>query len=241
MSEQENFTIRRSRRAKRARIVVTAEKVELVAPVMMPEKLLRQFVANKQRWISETQKKIREKTSASKLLFPALYEQGSRLLYLNKYYALTLKFTAHKKIEFEFNQVLIANIPKSFQQYDAKSLSILLQAAYIGWLKQQALQKVMAAVGTYSPLYQLHAKSIRVRAQKSRWGSCGIHNDIYMNWLLILAPIEVLDYVVIHEICHIAQRNHSAKFWGLVALHCPSYKKHRLWLKQHGNNLILSL
>jgi len=241
MSEQENFTIRRSRRAKRARIVVTAEKVELVAPVMMPEKLLRQFVANKQQWISETQKKIRKKTSASKLLFPKLYAQGSRLLYLDKYYALTLKFTAHKQIEFKFNQALLANIPKDFQQYDAKSLSDLLHAAYIDWLKQQALQKVMAAVDIYSPLYQLHAKSIRVRAQKSRWGSCGVHNDIYMNWLLILAPIEVLDYVVIHEICHIAQRNHSAKFWGLVALHCPSYKKHRLWLKQHGTNLILSL
>jgi len=241
MSEQENYTIRRSRRAKRARIVVTAEKIEIVAPLKVPEKLLRQFAAEKQQWISETQKKIRKKSGASKRLFPELYEQGSQLLYLDNYYALTLKFTAHKQIEFEFNQALVANIPKDFQQYDEKSLSALLHTAYIGWLKQQALQKVMSAVGTYSPLYQLHAKSIRVRTQKSRWGSCGIHNDIYMNWLLILAPIDVLNYVVIHEICHIAQRNHSAKFWGLVAHHCPSYKKHRLWLKQHGTSLILSL
>jgi len=241
MSEQENYTIRRSRRAKRARIVVTAEKIEIVAPLKVPEKLLRQFVANKQQWISETQKKIRKKSEASKPLFPELYEQGSQLLYLDNYYELTLKFTAHQKIEFEFNQALVANIPKDFQLYDEKSLSDLLHAAYIDWLKQQALQKVMSAINIYSPLYQLHAKSIRVRTQKSRWGSCGIHNDIYMNWLLILAPIEVLDYVVIHEICHIAQRNHSTKFWNLVAQHCPGYKKHRLWLKQHGSSLILSL
>jgi len=241
MSEQENFIIRRSSRAKRARIVVTIEKVELVAPIRMSEKSLRQFAADKQQWIRETQKRIRNKSSARKPLFPELYEQGSRLLYLDNYYELTLKFTAHKKIEFECNQAMIANIPKEFQKYDAKVLSALLQSAYIDWLKQQALKKVMLAVSIYSPLYQLHAKSIRVRAQKSRWGSCGIHNDIYMNWLLILAPIEVLDYVVIHEICHISQRNHSVKFWDLVARHCPSYKKHRLWLKQHGTNLILSL
>jgi predicted metal-dependent hydrolase len=72
----------------------------------------------------------------------------------------------------------------------------------------------------------------------TRWGSCGPKGDININWLLALAPESVLEYVVVHEICHLRERNHSAAFWALVAQHLPHYAKERAWVKAHGGALM---
>jgi len=93
----------------------------------------------------------------------------------------------------------------------------------------------------HGPKHQLFPKSIVIKSQKSRWGSCGIHNDIAINWHLALAPLEILEYVVVHEICHIQEKNHSKQFWALVAQHLPNYRSARLWLKQHGRTLMLGI
>ena len=81
-------------------------------------------------------------------------------------------------------------------------------------------------------------RTLNIKNQKSRWGSCGIHNDIQINALLIIAPPAVLEYVVVHELCHIQICNHSPQFWALVADHLPDYKTPHHWLKQHGNRLM---
>ena len=73
---------------------------------------------------------------------------------------------------------------------------------------------------------------------KSRWGSCGPRNDINLNWLLAFAPPAVLEYVVVHELCHIRHRDHSARFWALVAQHLPGWAHERQWLKRQGGELL---
>ena len=87
----------------------------------------------------------------------------------------------------------------------------------------------------------LYPRFIKIKTQKSRWGSCGIHNDINLNWLLILAPPQVMEYVVIHELCHIKERNHSQKFWLLVKSHLADYQIQRNWLKKEGRRLMQGL
>jgi predicted metal-dependent hydrolase len=82
---------------------------------------------------------------------------------------------------------------------------------------------------------------LRIKTQKSRWGSCGPNNDINLNWLLMLAPAAALEYVVVHELCHIKHKNHSAAFWQLVAEHLPNYQQQRHWLKQHGARVMQGL
>ena len=238
MSKQENYIIRRSKRAKRARIIVTAETIELVAPVKMPIALLRQFADSKMYWIESTQKKIQQKTKKITRLSPENYEEGSLLTYLGCKYPLSLQFEACSKLSFYFKNGFTATLPNHFKLKNKEIISDLVRKAYIDWLWQQSLVQVSIAAETYGKLYQLRPRSIQVRQQKSRWGSCGIHNDIYMNWLLILAPAPVLEYVVIHELCHIKHRNHSKYFWNLVAKHCPEYKTHRAWLREQGAGLM---
>jgi len=238
MSKQENYIIRRSQRAKRARIIVRAETIELVAPVNMPVALLRQFADSKIDWIKSTQKKIQQKTQKITCLSPEIYEEGSLLTYLGCQYPLSLQFEACSQLSFYFDNGFTVILPQKFEIQGKEIISDLVRRAYIDWLWQQSLMQVSIAAETYGKLYQLRPRSIQVRRQKSRWGSCGIHNDIYMNWLLILAPAPVLEYVVIHEICHIKHRNHSKYFWDFVAKHCPEYKVHRVWLREQGASLM---
>ena len=238
MSKQENYIIRRSQREKRARIIVTAETIELVAPINMPIALLRQFADSKMHWIESTQKKIQKKTKKITHLSPEVYKEGSLLTYLGCQYPLSLQFSACSQLSFHFNDGFTVIFPHHFKLKNKETISDLVRNAYIDWLWQQSLIQVSIAAETYGKLYQLRPRSIRVRQQKSRWGSCGIYNDIYMNWLLILAPSPILEYVVIHEICHIKHRNHSKDFWFCVAKYCPEYKNHRAWLRAHGASLM---
>lgn len=82
--------------------------------------------------------------------------------------------------------------------------------------------------------------SITVRDQKTRWGSCSSRGTLSFNYRLIFAPPQVLDYVVVHELCHLTHMNHSKDFWNKVASVMPEYKVYRLWLKEHGQELTLT-
>ncbi|MBM5571956.1 MULTISPECIES: M48 family metallopeptidase [Deefgea] len=84
----------------------------------------------------------------------------------------------------------------------------------------------------------LHPRQLILSSAKTRWGSCTSNGDIRLSWRLMQAPARVIDYVVIHELAHLAEMNHSARFWAIVAQACPHWKSERAWLKQHGSNLL---
>jgi predicted metal-dependent hydrolase len=79
---------------------------------------------------------------------------------------------------------------------------------------------------------------IQIRDQRSRWGSCSTRGTLSFNWRLVLAPFEVLDYVVVHELCHLREPNHSRRFWSLVEKRRPDWRTHRDWLHEHGPELL---
>jgi predicted metal-dependent hydrolase len=81
-------------------------------------------------------------------------------------------------------------------------------------------------------------KRIEIRDQRTRWGSCSTRGTLSFNWRLVLAPYDVLDYVVVHELCHILEPNHSRRFWKLVETRRPGWRAHREWLHQHGPELL---
>jgi len=79
---------------------------------------------------------------------------------------------------------------------------------------------------------------IEIRDQRTRWGSCSPRGTLSFNWRLVLAPIDVLDYVVVHELCHLREPNHSPRFWRLVAERRPAWREQRAWLREHGAELL---
>ena len=105
-------------------------------------------------------------------------------------------------------------------------------------LREQARVLVTQSVQHYAPLVGVSYKQITIRTQHTRWGSCSSKGNLNFNCLLALVPREVLDYVVVHELCHRKEMNHSDRFWNEVARIIPDYKSRKQWLKDHGASLI---
>jgi len=101
-------------------------------------------------------------------------------------------------------------------------------------IKKQVLKKISERVKYYSSLADLKYQKINITSAQKRWGSCSAQNNLNFPQRLALAPNKVIDYVVVHELCHIKEKNHSKNFWQEVAKIMPEYKIHRRWLKNHG-------
>ncbi len=232
-----SYSIRRSQRAVKVRIVVKPGKVEVVAPPKAVESNIHRFVQTQQQWVLQALAKMAEKTQHHNLA-PQRYGHGADIPYQGQFFKMTVRPSRLKRIKIEFFNEFIAHVPETMP---VKEQSEHIRAALINWIKKQAKTQVGQLITQHAPKNRLYPRSVTIKTQKSRWGSCGIHNDIHINWLLLLAPIEVLEYVVVHELCHIREKNHSRQFWALVAEHLPEYQQHRRWLKQQGSQLMMCL
>lgn len=105
--------------------------------------------------------------------------------------------------------------------------------------RNAARELFSARVSHYHSLTGGNYTSITIRDQRSRWGSCSSRGTLSFNYRLIFAPLPVLDYVVVHELCHLTHMNHSKDFWNMVECIIPDYKKHKVWLREHGQELNL--
>lgn len=108
-------------------------------------------------------------------------------------------------------------------------------------LKKRARRVFLARTAYYAPLLGVSYGRVSVRSQRSRWGSCSLQGNLNFNCLLLLAPPEVLDYVVVHELCHRLEMNHSPRFWAAVESVLPDCRARRAWLKQNGESLMARL
>ena len=105
------------------------------------------------------------------------------------------------------------------------------------WYIQEGYKRLEEKVIKYAEIIRVSPKEIKVRNYKTRWGSCDMKGRLTFNYHLIKAPHYIVDYVVIHELCHMLQPNHSKFFWNEVAKYDPLYKQHKKWLKENGNLL----
>ncbi len=108
-------------------------------------------------------------------------------------------------------------------------------------LKKRARRVFLARASYYAPVVGVRFQRLAVRSQRTKWGSCSSKGGLNFNCLLLLAPAEVLDYVVVHELCHLLEMNHSKRFWAEVARVYPDYAAARKWLKQNGSALMARL
>ena len=105
-------------------------------------------------------------------------------------------------------------------------------------LSQQAAQYIPPRVAMYAERVGVSYGRITIRHQRTRWGSCSTKGNLNFNCLLMLTPPEVIDYVIVHELCHRKEMNHSARFWALVAAVLPNYAEQKRWLREHGGVII---
>ena len=113
-----------------------------------------------------------------------------------------------------------------------------ITAEQLETLKDLAQGPILESLRAFAPQMGVTYGRVTIRCQKSRWGSCSGSGNLNFNCLLALAPREVLDYVVVHELCHRKEMNHSARFWALVAAVLPNYAEQKRWLREHGGVII---
>ena len=111
---------------------------------------------------------------------------------------------------------------------------------FLEWYRQQALQKISERVRFYYAITNLKYHKIKISNAKKRWGSCSSQGNLNFSWRLIMAPLEVIDYVVVHELVHLEEKNHANRFWNKVEKILPDYKIQKKWLKENGHNLKLN-
>ena len=131
----------------------------------------------------------------------------------------------------------IEKIKETKERFEAEPTEKLTREKVIA-LAEEALKVIPERVEYFAKVIGVTYGKITIRNQKTRWGSCSSKGNLNFNCLLMLAPPEVLDYVVVHELCHRKQMNHSKAFWSEVEKVLPDYKEARKWLKEEGSQMI---
>lgn len=194
------------------------------APYRVTDEAIKRFVTEKKRWIEQKQKLAIEKN----LQRPKrAFINGEDFLYLGEAYKLKIVDKLTQPLVFKNGFML------SKRYVDNAS------AVFIKWYREEAQRKITERVALCSAMAGLRYRRINITSAQHRWGSCGQYGSLNFSWRLIMAPLKVIDYVVVHEVAHLAEKNHSKRFWGKVAILCPDYVKHEIWLKENGHLLTL--
>lgn len=211
-------------RSKRRTISIEiSNKAELIvrAPYFLNKNDINNFVEEKRNWI---QKKISE--VSNKQFQKKRFSIGEKFLFLGKEYPMEIHKTEKYAIFFQIDKFVIAeDCIENARDY------------FIIWYKNQALIIFQERINQYASKLRLNYSSLKLSSASKRWGSCSSRKSINLNWRLIMAPLEVIDYVIIHELAHTKEMNHSSKFWKIVEKEMPDYNKHRKWLKDNGYKL----
>jgi predicted metal-dependent hydrolase len=223
--------LRRSPRAKRLRLVVKAEGAELVVPPSIGEEQALAFLSRHRAW---AERKIAELRGRLAVAPPSLIGAGATVPFQGREVPLVVAESPRRGSRVEFDGRFLVSIPQGAPEQVEPRVKAALYAWIEGWLRREADR----IASSHAERHGLRPRQFRIKRMKTRWGSCGGQGDINLNWLLAFAPPPVLEYVVVHELCHLRHRDHSAAFWALVARHLPDWPERRQWLKRQGGELL---
>jgi predicted metal-dependent hydrolase len=231
---QGRYQIRRSSRARRLRITVQPAGVEVVAPLGMREAEIVAFVHHNQRWIETKLEAIRRRLTAHPGS-PRLVD-GARIPFRGGWPRLRVARSGRTRPLVRHDGEIRVELP---DRLPAGLQEVEVERVLTGWLRREARAQAKAAVDRFGPRHGLVPRGLAIKAHRTLWGSCTASDVVNLNWRLILAPPAVLDYVVVHELCHLRHRHHQPPFWRLVAELLPDYGQQRHWLRANGHLLTL--
>jgi predicted metal-dependent hydrolase len=247
-------------RRKRKTICIKIEEdgnVIVSAPLRVSKQFIMDVVQNKADCIIEKQIEIKKR--GSRKLSREIAE-GTTFMYLGKEYPFYLIFEKYRKnISVEFQTITKGEL-KNFNFYKTTMNSKVtedilpspifiihtntmeeekIKTALEKWYRSETLKIVIERINYYADNFKDKVTEIRVKEQKRRWASCTGKNAILFNWRISMATADVIDYIVVHEMCHMDHRNHSKYFWNRVEEIMPNYREKHDWLKINGMNLYL--
>ena len=208
-----NILITRTKRKKTISIQVKNGNIEVKAPFILNQSSIVSFIQKKEKWIKN---KIELQKSIEGEIFKFIGED------------LILKINiGNKKEAYIKNGFLYLTINN--KDNNKEKIKKKMELFYRGLSKKILEEKTFS----HSKKMNLYPKKVKVRSYKNRWGSCAYNGDISYNWKLIMLPEKIIDYVIVHELCHLIHFNHSKDFWREVIKILPNYKDSREWLRSN--------
>lgn len=230
-----DYQVIRSERRKTIALQVKAGKVYVRAPLYVKPQYIDNLIQSKLSWLHA---KIHQQLlNQAAIPEQDYYQNGSQLWVAGECKNVIVVVGKKSPIKIRDNNIIIT-IP---------SRLITCEISQKKQIKKQLEQWYKAVAETYFPkrieywhsVIQLDYKSVKIKKYKARWGSCNSRNELSFNYLLLMCPNWVIDYVIVHEFCHLKHLNHSSDFWTLVTHYYPEYKQAKSWLKQHQDQLYL--
>lgn len=221
----DDYEVVYSGRATRPRIDVDINGMKVVVPEGLdldPEKLIEE----KRDWIEKKKRKFEQMRSR---IPSRKFEPGEKFPLLGEELQVRVRPVDTSRITGDSFELAEPRVEK-------RGLKEELENLY----RRRARKFIETTVDDYAPELGVSHGTIRVKNQKTLWGSCSSKNNLNYNWRIIMAPPEIAEYVVVHELCHLCERNHSKKFWRLLGQHCDEPREKSRWLKEHSVELIFT-
>ncbi len=219
-----NYTIRRSKRRKQLTITIERDRsVVVLAPETASDDVIHAIVESKRQWIHEKinhEQKYKEPHPPGKELV-----NGESALYLGRQYQIEIDHSGASDIRFEHRFFVPA--------YFAGEQKNVLRS----WYLNRANEIIPARATRFANSLGVQFAKAKLMDSRYRWGSCTTKNNINFNWRLIKAPMYVVDYVIIHELAHLMEANHTPRFWNIVRAQSPKMDKAKQWLLENGQLL----
>jgi predicted metal-dependent hydrolase len=215
----------RTNRRKTAQVRVDEGKVSILVPQNLSESRIDEILSKKTPW-------IRGKMSLHGQALPVQtkeYVSGESFSYLGRNYRLRVLKGSQPSVKL-LNGRLQVTLPTSKSPKNVRE-------ALTDWYRAHAQAKIREKAARYAAVIGVKPNSVGIKTFKSRWGSCHLSGDILYNWKIVTAPNRIVDYVVVHELCHLKQHDHSDKFWKLVGQVIPDYAECKEWLRVNGRGL----
>lgn len=228
-----DYSVIRSRRRKTSEIIVDAKDVIVRAPFNKPLEEIREIVKGKAKWIRTKQSGYK---SASPVIVTPTFQEGSTLPYLGRNHPFRIVYDqrendSNEKVELQ-NEVFL-----TFSKISRPS-NKHIEFLYNEWLFKRAVSTFEQKSKAYCMELNIRPPQVVIKNLKNRWGSATKHHVINLNINLLKAPESVINYIILHELCHLKIKEHSHHFWDLLRKFMPDYQDHVEWLKINGTKLV---
>jgi predicted metal-dependent hydrolase len=220
------FILKRSQKARLVWLKIDSEgNLTVTIPPGYSPKLVPEYLQKNLRWIVKNLEKCRLETTNS-----SIHGAPESISYLGRRLQLVSQgqFAGADGVTIQRDKLILnLNAPTAAHRHTVLK----------GWLREKAAQMIESKTHLWRQKIGVKFNRITIRDQKTRWASCSHKGNLSFNWRLIMAPENVLDYVVVHELCHLHEMNHSKRFWGWVSRYSPNWREHRKWIDSHGREL----
>lgn len=230
MNAFEYKIIRRPRRRTASVQVSPQNEVSIIVPDSLSQVKIDDIIRRKTPWIIS---KMKTNDAVRHPPKPKEYVSGESFSYLGRNYRLKIVKGNPQPVELKNGRFYV------YVKADGQAREESVRAALSVWYKAHAEDKLRTRACMYSDRVGISFRGIKVKELRSRWGSCTKSGDIHFNWRIVMAPMSIVDYVVVHELCHREYHDHSQEFWRLLGRILPDYSERKEWLRVNGALLTL--